>query len=203
MALAHNGVLYFDELPHYEKGILEAMREPLEDHRILISRVQSKIEYPAKLLFASSMNPCPCGNLLSTTKECRCSDLEVLRYKSRLSDPFLDRIDLFVTMGEPSEHDTKGETSAHMHEQVIKAFVFQKERGQEEFNGKLSESDIEKFCVLSDEATAVLAQGVKRFDLSYRGQNKVIRVARTIADLEQSSLIEKAHIIEALSYRKR
>jgi magnesium chelatase family protein len=115
----------------------------------------------------------------------------------------LDRIDLFVVMSEPSENDQAEVSSKQMHEAVRDAFVFQKERGQEEFNGKLSESDIEKFCVLSDEATTVFAQGVKRFDLSYRGQNKVIRVARTIADLEQSERIEKAHIIEALSYRKR
>lgn len=202
-ALAHNGVLYFDELPFFDKNILEALREPLEDHRILISRVNTKIEYPTKFLFAASQNPCPCGNLLSNVKECRCSERDIQRYKNRLSEPFLDRIDLFVQMDEPSPDDRHDMTSAEMHRRVMDAFLFRKERGQEEFNGKLSEEELARFCPLDDDAAQTLVKGSSRFALSYRAQAKVIRIARTLADLEGSVPIRKSHIVEAMSYRRR
>ncbi len=203
VGLAHRGILFFDELPHFSKNVLEALREPMEDNKIRISRVNSKVEYPADFLFIGAMNPCPCGNLLNKNKECRCSDLEIKRYKNRLSDPFLDRIDLSVTMQSVDINDKTSYTSKELHEMVIKASIFAKKRGQETFNAKLNDSDIERFCILNDEAKNILDMAIGRFDLSFRSIKKVQKVARTIADLDSSKIIGKKHILEALSYRRR
>ena len=143
VALSHNGMLFFDELPHFGKPILEALREPLEDNKILISRVNSKVNYPTKFMFVGALNPCPCGNMLSSKKECRCNDLEISRYKNKLSDPFLDRMDLFVVMNEVTIEDKSDISSQQLHQNVLDAFVMQKNRGQKELNGKLSDEDID------------------------------------------------------------
>lgn len=203
VGLAHRGILFFDELPHFSKNVLEALREPMEDKKIRISRVNSKVEYPADFLFIGAMNPCPCGNLLNKNKECRCSDLEIQRYKNRLSDPFLDRIDLSVVMQSVNAADRTSYTSKELHKLVVQTHIFSQKRGQKEFNAKLNDSDIEKFCVLDDEAKATLDMAIARFDLSFRSIKKVQKVARTIADLDSSQIIEKKHILEALSYRRR
>ena len=203
IALSNNGILFFDELPHFPKSILEAMREPLEDYKILISRVNSKINYETKFLFACAMNPCPCGNLLSVSKECRCSDIEVSRYKSKLSEPFCDRIDIFVTMNEVTYEDKSDINSNQMHEMVINAFKLQIKRGQKDLNGKLKDEDIKKYCLLDIQSDQVLSMATKNYALSFRSINKVLKVARTIADLSNSVDIKKEHILEALSFRKR
>jgi len=203
VGLAHRGILFFDELPHFSKNILEALREPMEDNKIRISRVNSKVEYPADFLFIGAMNPCPCGNLLNKNRECRCSDLEIRRYKNRLSDPFLDRVDITVVMQTVSVSDKTSYSSKELHKMVVGTHIFAKNRGQERFNAKLSDSDIEKFCVLSEEAKTTLDMAIERFDLSFRSIKKVQKVGRTIADLDSSNIIEKKHILEALSYRRR
>ena len=203
VALAHNGLLFFDELPHFSKNILEALREPLQDRRVNISRVNSKVEYDADIMFVSAMNPCPCGNALSKKKECRCSEQEVKRYKNRLSDPFLDRIDLFVVMQEVSVDDKQDVSSLELKTMVNKAFIAQKERGQEQLNGKLKEHEIEIFCQLTSEAEKILFSAVERFALSHRSIGSIKKVARTIADLDGSEKIEKKYLLEALSYRRR
>jgi magnesium chelatase family protein len=203
VGLANNGILFFDELPHFSKGVLESLREPMQDGKIRISRVNSKVEYPAKFLFVGAMNPCPCGNLLDTQKECRCSDLEIQRYKNRLSEPFLDRIDLNIVMQNVNANDKSSLTSKEMHKMVVEAHIRAKQRGQKEFNANLSDKDIEKFCILSDEARESLDMATSRFVLSFRSIKKVQKVARTIADLAKSEGIEKEHLLEALSYRRR
>ena len=203
VGLAHGGVLFFDELPHFSKNVLEALREPMQDSKIRISRVNSKVEYPADFLFIGAMNPCPCGNLLDKNRECRCSELEIQRYKNRLSDPFLDRVDLSVVMQNVSAEDKPSMSSLEMHKMVVEAFAFKSKRAQKSFNAKLSDSEIEKFCVLSSEAKEVLDMAINRFALSFRSIKKVQKVARTIADLEKSEVIEKQHLLEALSYRRR
>ena len=203
VALSDRGILFFDELPHFGKNILEALREPLEDFKLLISRVNSKIEYSTKFLFVGAMNPCPCGNLLSSTKDCRCTDIEIKRYNSRLSDPFLDRIDLNVVMSEVSKDDKTTISSSKMFEKVLIAFKNQKSRNQTELNGKLSEKEIKEFCTLDNESQEILNNAISRFDLSFRAVNKVLKVSRTIADLEDSQNIQKSHLLEALSYRRR
>ncbi len=195
------GVLFFDEFPHFQKSIIESLREPLEDHKVLISRVNSKIEYPAKFLFVAAMNPCPCGNLFSQTKSCRCSDLEIARYNNKLSAPIIDRIDLFVQMDESDPEDKATISSFDMHKMVIKAFKMQKSRGQNEFNGKMSDKDMRKFCKIQEDAKEILEYSAKRFSLTQRGINKRLRVARTIADLDESMEIEKKHVIEAFKFR--
>jgi magnesium chelatase family protein len=203
VALAHNGMLFFDELPHFSKNILEALREPLQDRRVNISRVNAKVEYDADIMFVGAMNPCPCGNALSKKRACRCSEQEVKRYKNRLSDPFLDRIDLFVVMQEVSSSDKADISSKEMKEQVNRAFVLQKERGQVNLNGKLREDEVEKYCILTEEAEKILFSAIERFALSHRSIGSIKKVARTVADLEESATIEKKHLLEALSYRRR
>ena len=203
VGLAHGGILFFDELPHFSKKVLEALREPMEDAKIRISRVNSKVEYPADFLFVGAMNPCPCGNLLNQNRECRCSELEIQRYKNRLSDPFLDRIDLSVTMQSVNADDKPSYSSKEMHKMVIEAHAFAKNRGQESFNAKLNDGEIEKHCVLDEEAKSILDMAIGRYDLSFRSVKKMQKVGRTIADLDCSELIEKKHILEALSYRRR
>ena len=203
IALCNNGILFFDELPHFSKMIIEALREPLEDYKVLVSRVNSKISYQTKFLFVSAMNPCPCGNLLSKNKECRCSDLEVQRYKSRLSDPFLDRIDLHIVMNEVKKEDKADISSKIIHQKVLNAFTYQKMRGQKELNGKLEEKDILKYCILDNQTQEILDIAIENYSLSFRSINKILKVSRTIADIEQSINIEKKHLLEALSYRRR
>jgi magnesium chelatase family protein len=179
------------------------MREPLEDYTILVSRVNTKVKYETKFLFASAMNPCPCGNLLAKTKNCRCSDIEIQRYKNRLSDPFLDRIDIYVTMSEISKEDKADVSSSELHNKVLKAFKQQMNRGQNELNGKLNDKDIKKYCVLQNDANEILDKAISNYTLSFRAINKVLKLSRTIADLEEVDLIQTSHILEALSYRKR
>jgi len=203
VALAHNGILFFDELPHFSKNILEALREPLQDKKVNISRVNSKIEYEADIMFVAAMNPCPCGNALSKKKSCRCSEQEIKRYKNRLSDPFLDRIDLFVVMQEVSMSDAPSYSSKALKLMVNNAFKIQKKREQTNLNGKLNEQEIEKYAILSNEAQKILSSAIERFALSHRSINSIKKVARTIADLEASVNIEKKHLLEALSYRRR
>lgn len=203
VGLAHGGILFFDELPHFSKTVLESLREPLEDRHIRISRVHAKVTYDADFLFVAAMNPCPCGNLFSAAVPCRCSDIEVNRYKSRLSDPFLDRIDLYIQMHPISADDRPGLSSKELHAKVRQAFIRQKERGQKRLNGSLSDSEVKQYCLLDKEGEAVINQAIGRFHLSFRAITRVFKVARTIADIEGADHIRKEHLLEALSYRRR
>ncbi len=203
VALAHRGILFFDEFPHFSKSVLEALREPLQDRRVLISRVNMKVEYRSDFLFVAAQNPCPCGNLLHPDLPCRCTELEIARYKSRLSEPLLDRIELYVQMQPIKPEDEPTIDSKTMHEMVKKAFIFMKKRRQKSFNGSLQEFEIEEYCSLDSDAEAVLEKAIRNFSLSLRSVANIKKVARTIADLEQSEIIGKKHILEALSFRKR
>jgi len=201
-ALAHNGILFFDEFPHFSKSVLEALREPLEDNQILISRVNSKIKYETKFLFAAAQNPCPCGNLLSTSKECRCNELEIKRYKNRVSEPLMDRVDIYVQMSEEYE-DKSDKNSNEMFDEVLRAFTFQKKRGQIELNAKLSEKALNEVSNLDEEAKVILEKASAQFGLSHRSVHKIESIARTVADIDESEKIKKEHILEALSFRRR
>jgi magnesium chelatase family protein len=159
--------------------------------------------YETKFIFIAAMNPCPCGNLLSSVKECRCNELEIQRYKNRLSDPFLDRIDLYVVMNDSFSDNKNIISSQELHEKVIKAFTRQKQRGQKELNGKLCDEDIKKYCVLDDESLNILEKARMNYQLSFRSINKVLKVARTIADLNDNELISKNDLLQSLSFRKR
>ncbi|RUM70181.1 MAG: ATP-binding protein, partial [Sulfurovum sp.] len=203
VALASKGILFFDEIPHFSKQVLEAMREPLQDKKVHIARVNAKIEYEADIMFVAAQNPCPCGNLLSKNKSCRCTEIEIKRYVNRLSDPFLDRIDLFVVMQEVSSEDKSDIDSISMHKAVHMAFVAQKRRQQKRLNGKLTEEEIETYCILQDKTKDILEGAIQKFGLSHRSIASVKKVARTIADLVGHETIEKKDILEALSYRRR
>lgn len=199
IALSHNGILFFDELPNFQKDILEALREPLENNELSISRVSVKFTYPTSILFVGAMNPCPCGNLFSMTKECRCNDMEIKRYQNKLSEPIKDRIDLFVKMEERNSDERV--SSAELFKQVLQAFVAQKKRGQSRLNGKLKERELEEFCKLDSEGENLLSAACVRFGLSHRACVKIIKLSRTIADLDNSVGIKKEHLLEALSFR--
>jgi len=203
VALASKGILFFDEIPHFSKQVLEAMREPLQDKKVHIARVNAKIEYEADIMFLAAQNPCPCGNLLSKVKACRCTEMEIKRYANKLSDPFLDRIDLFVVMQEVQSSDKGDVTSEAMHKAVIEAFKIQKQRKQVRLNGKLTEDEIETYCMLNDEAKKILEGAIGKFGLSHRSIASVKKIGRTIADLNGNEKIEKRDIFEALSYRRR
>ncbi len=203
VALAHKGILFFDELPHFSKAVLEALREPLQDKKVHIARVNTKIEYEADIMFVAAQNPCPCGNLLSQSKSCRCSEVEIKRYQNKLSDPFLDRIDLFVVMQEVDSKDKGDISSAQMHQKVLQAFKEQKHRGQLRLNGKLTEEEIESYCILDSNASQILENAISKFGLSHRSIASVKKTARTIADINGHEQIEKSDILEALSYRRR
>ncbi|MGB5966545.1 MAG: ATP-binding protein, partial [Sulfurimonadaceae bacterium] len=144
-----------------------------------------------------------CGNLLSTTQDCRCSEREIQRYKNRLSDPFLDRIDLYVQMQNINPDDKPSFSSEALHKQVLYAHKRQIARGQNCLNGQLEDSDIERYCLLESEAKSILEQAIIRYQLSFRSIKKIQKVARTIADLDNAKDISKSHLLEALSYRKR
>ncbi|HHH20507.1 MAG TPA: ATP-binding protein [Nitratifractor sp.] len=202
VALANYGVLFFDELPHFKSTTLEALREPMQDRVVNIARVNSKVQYDANFLFVGAMNPCPCGNLLSKSKECRCSQVEIARYQNRLSDPFLDRIELFVVMQEVDFTDTPSTTSEQTHTEVLEAFQKQISR-QGIVNGFLNEAQIDKHCHLDNEAQEILHKATLQFALSHRSIANIKKVARTIADLNSSELIDKSALLEALSFRKR
>ncbi|MDR3346096.1 MAG: YifB family Mg chelatase-like AAA ATPase [Campylobacteraceae bacterium] len=203
VALAHHGILFFDEFPHFSKQVLESLREPLEDGRVLISRVNSKICYETRFLFAAAQNPCPCGNLFSSIKSCKCSDIEIQKYKAKISAPLLDRIDIYVQMDESGVDDISTLDSKQMRVKVLKAFAAQKKRAQSELNGKMDDKSIEQFCVLNAEADDILKSAAVRFGLSHRGVGKLKKIARTIADLDGCESIEKAHMLKALSFRQR
>ena len=203
VALANGGVLFFDEFPHFGKQILESLREPLEDYKINISRVNSKVSYDTKFLFVAAMNPCPCGNAFSKNSTCACSDKEIAKYQSTISGPILDRIDIYCAMGEVSDSDLPTLSSKQMSAMVLNAFKNQIERGQGELNGKLCDSDIAKFCILDSDAKEILNKAITSYHLSQRGINKTLKVARTIADLRDCKTISKADIIESLSYRMK
>jgi len=203
VALAHKGILFFDELPHFSKSILEALREPLQDRKVHIARVNAKVEYEADIMFVAAQNPCPCGNLLSKRQVCRCSEVEISRYRNKLSDPFLDRMDLFVVMQEIDSRDRADVSSKEMYQAVLRAFVMQKQRGQQHLNGKLTEEEIESYCLLTTDTEGILESAVTRFGLSHRSISSIKKVARTIADINGHEKIEKKDLLEALSYRRR
>ena len=203
VSLANGGVLFFDEFPHFNKQIIESLREPLEDHKIHISRVNSKITYETKFSFIAAQNPCPCGNLFSKNLSCVCSENEIKKYKNHISAPIMDRIDLYVAMDEISKDDKASISSKEMSEKILQAFIFGKKRGQKEFNGKLKDEDLSRFCVLEKDAKDTLDLAISRYNLSLRSLNKILKVSRSIADLEQSLNINKTHILEALSFRAR
>lgn len=208
ISLAHNGVLFLDELPEFKRDVMESLRQPIEDGKVTISRVAGSLTYPSSVMLIAAMNPCPCGNYGHPTKECTCSQNAVHKYLSRISGPMLDRIDIHVEVP-PVEYadlnsNFKEESSKSIKERVNKARAIQNERYKGTgitCNARLTPSLLKKFCVLSDEASEYLKLSFERLGLSARAYDRILKVARTVADLEGSEIIEKTHIFTAISFR--
>lgn len=205
ISLAHRGVLFLDELPEWDRRVLETMREPLESGQIMISRAARQAEFPAKFQLVAAMNPCPCGYAGESSGRCGCSAEQIQRYKNRVSGPLLDRIDLHVHVPRSKAEDMgsaapKGERSEAVAARVHRTQRLQYQRAGT-LNAHLSHAGMDEHCQLSDENSQLLYRAADRMQLSGRGQHRVLRVARTIADMAQSSTIEADHLAEALTYR--
>lgn len=208
ISLAHNGVLFLDELPEYRRHVLESLRQPLEDGTICITRVSAALTYPARVMLVAAMNPCPCGYLGDRVKPCCCSAIQIQRYRTRISGPLLDRLDLHVEVPavpfrELSE-DGRGEESATIRERVMAARARQVERykgTRTPSNAHLRPSQIKKHCRIDGPGRTLIEQAVARLGLSARAYMRILKVARTIADLEQKESIAAAHVAEAIQYR--
>lgn len=208
ITLAHNGVLFLDELPEFPRNVLDGLRQPLEDGMVTIVRAGARFCYPAQAMLVASMNPCPCGYLGSGVRACRCSRMQMDRYRSRISGPMLDRIDLRVTVGAVpvAEINAAGarEDSAAVRARVSAARARQQARYKGtgvHCNAQVSARRLNAICKLDADADHLLLKAMSRFSLSMRGRDRVRKVARTIADLSGEDRVSAQHLAEALQYR--
>lgn len=209
ISLAHNGVLFADELPEFNKSTLEMLRQPLEDRKITISRAKYTIEYPCSFMFVASMNPCPCGYYNDPTHHCVCTPGQIQRYMNKISGPLLDRIDIQIEITPVPFKDISraapGESSDVIRERVIKARHIQEERFREckgvHCNAQMSERMIHQYAEPGEDGIEMLRMAMERLNLSARAYNRILKVARTIADLEASGRVLPQHLAEAISYR--
>ena len=209
ISLAHNGILFLDELPEFNRSVLEVLRQPLEDRKITISRVKSNVEYPASFMLVASMNPCPCGYYNHPTKACVCSPGQVQKYLNRISGPLLDRIDLQIEVVpvpfEKMSDAHPGEASSSIRERVISARQIQENRYADipgvYCNAQMSSKLLSLYARPDDKGLALLKNAMNRLNLSARAYDRILKVARTIADLENSDLIQPSHLAEAIGYR--
>ncbi len=208
ISLAHNGVLFLDELPEFNKNTLEVLRGPLEDRVVTISRINATLSYPCNFMLVASMNPCPCGFYGSKEKECTCTPQAIQKYMGKISGPLLDRIDIQVEVTpvkyEKLQGNEKIETSAKIKERVDKARKIQQNRYKEleiHSNSQLTPTLIEKYCKLGEKEKQILKKAFDTLGLSARAHDRILKVARTIADLDEKENIEIAHITEAIQYR--
>ena len=209
ISLAHNGVLYLDELPEFKRSVLEVMRQPLEDRNICISRASHTVEYPASFMLVASMNPCPCGYYNHPEKECVCPPGAVKRYLNKISGPLLDRIDIHMEIVpvpfEDLSNKPLGETSETIRNRVIEARKIQENRYKNEegiyCNAQMSSRLLRKYAALNETSKNLIENAMKRLNLSARAYDRILKLARTIADLDHSENIESQHISEAITYR--
>ena len=208
ISLANNGVLFLDEFSEFKQDILELLRAPLEDNKITISRLSHTFTYPCNFMLIASMNPCPCGYYGSKEKECTCSTEQILKYRSHLSGPLLDRIDIQVESSPIAYKDLSStrpiESSKDIKKRVNKARKIQIERYKNDgifSNAQLTSSLIKKYCPLDNECQALLENAFEKLQLSARAHDRILKLARTIADLSESKNIKINHLAEAIQYR--
>jgi magnesium chelatase family protein len=208
VSLAHNGVLFLDELPEFERNVLEVLRQPLEDGKVTISRAATSITYPSRFTLAAAMNPCACGFFNDPTRECKCSSIQIQRYISKISGPLLDRIDIHIDVPAVKFKElastTTGEPSSSIRERVARARHVQLERfhGEGVFsNAQMPTRLIRKYCVVDSASKALLENAITRLGLSARAYDRILKVSRTLADLEGKDTIESGHVSEAIQYR--
>ncbi|MCA6072398.1 MAG: ATP-binding protein, partial [Endomicrobium sp.] len=209
VSLAHNGVLFLDEFAEFRRDALEVLRQPLEDKKIIVSRAKNSFVFPASFMLVAAMNPCPCGNLGHREKECVCTPLQIRKYQNKISGPLMDRIDIHIEVpalkfSELSGLGDNSESSATIRERVIKAREIQNMRftGSGVYaNAQLQAKEVKKYCVLSDKAYEILKTAIEKLNFSARSYDKILKISRTIADLDGSSTIKSHHIAEAVRYR--
>ncbi|HTU35916.1 MAG TPA: YifB family Mg chelatase-like AAA ATPase [Candidatus Acidoferrum sp.] len=209
VSLGHNGVLFLDELPEFQRNVLEVMRQPLEDGCVTIARAALSISFPARFMLAAAMNPCPCGFFGDPMRECHCSPAQIQRYVSKISGPLLDRIDIHIEVPAVKYKELRAtdeiEPSARVRERVMQARQIQMDRYRGEkkvyANAQMPPKLIRKFCAISPEGEKLLENAIQRLGLSARAHDRILKVSRTIADLDGSSAIEPKHLSEAIQYR--
>lgn len=208
VSLAQHGVLFLDEMPEFSRDVLESLRQPLEDKKVTIARTHATHTYPCDFMMAASMNPCPCGFFGSREQECRCTPLQIQRYLSRISGPLLDRMDLQVEVPrieyQQLAENTPSESSSSIRERVEAARSTQQQRFKKQsihFNAQMRPADIKKHCALDEKSEQLLRSVFDRMQLSARAYDRILKVSRTIADLEQSDRIQLPHLAEAIQYR--
>ena len=208
VSLAHNGVLFLDELPEFRRNVLEVMRQPLEDRQVTISRAAASLTYPANFMLVAAMNPCPCGFFSDPSRDCKCTPNQIQNYVSRISGPLLDRIDIQVEVPAVKyaelAAETTGEPSARVQERVEAARQIQHGRFAGttiHANAGMQSKQIREYCKVDDQAQELLRVAINQLGLSARAYDRILKVARTIADLDQNANIEAVHISEAIQYR--
>lgn len=209
VSYAHHGVLFLDELPEFKKNVLEVLRQPLEDYKVTVSRSKMSLEFPANFMLAAAMNPCPCGYFTDPNKECTCNTSQIQKYMARISGPLLDRIDIHIEVPavkfKELASSSSGEKSCDIRERVVRARKVQEKRfeGLKSIykNADMSSKELRRFCKLSDQSEELLKMAMTRLGLSARAFDRIIKVSRTIADLEGTENIQPTHISEAIQYR--
>lgn len=208
VSLAHNGVLFLDEFPEFKKHVLEALRQPLEDQKVTISRAVSALTFPASFMLVAAMNPCPCGYHMDSKHSCRCTDFQILKYRSRISGPLMDRIDIHVEVPAVPRREiqkgTGGEPSASIRKRVLEAREIQRRRFAKSripCNARMGGRHIKRHCPLDGNSTHLLNSAMDRLGLSARAYNRILKISRTIADLSKAEAIAPEHVAEAIQYR--
>ncbi|MBT4594493.1 YifB family Mg chelatase-like AAA ATPase [bacterium] len=206
ISLAHNGVLFLDEMTEFQRGTLEVLRQPLEDNSVLISRANCSVEFPSSFLMVGALNPCPCGYMAVKKKNCRCSQQAVEKYFGKLSGPLIDRLDIHIHVPSINYDELKvppqqGKTSAQMRVEVDRTIQFQRDRQGDTLNASLSPTQVEKYCVLTSAAEELVQKVFERIGLSMRAYHKVLKLARTLADFDGSQKIDYAHIRDGVMNR--
>jgi len=209
VSLAHNGVLFLDEFPEFKRNVLDSLRQPMEDGFVTVSRVTHSVTFPARFMLIAAMNPCPCGYFGDSRKACICSASQIRKYRSRVSGPLLDRIDIHIevppiSIRELSDNKQEEEGSSEIRKRVIKAREIQKKRFNDKkivYNGQMTTKMLKKYCVLTEGGNRLLEKAIEKYGLSPRAYHRILKVARTIADLDEREHIEEHHIAEAIQYR--